>query len=488
MPERARARVEEIQRNLLRQLGSPVPDAPPPPGTDYRVRYAASDPEHADPEHPESVLPPGSRPDIGSYGGSSNILVPLVDSLRSVVGVDPLADVCFGTIPGGGLDAYSELVTDANEYLVVVPEGLFSLIHLFARIVVMLQPLDTGPSGLSYPADAARAQLDLAGSPQVRFRESDVLAAYFVHGDPDAALPHARALPHEGRFDYVIEAAELYVLAHEAAHVVLRHLDGGTAIVARQELQADRFALDVVTRHLEREYPQARTRAQIGGLLFHGLNAMWEKVVVAALGEDVVGLTSGHPPAQERMRSYLNSCVTDDEAPWARYVYSAVGLATGAIAEDCAAEVIRRADTLGGLSARVAPRDLAHLLRPTMVDPVAQWMRTIVRLLSSTPVDRRIGLWFVQEYSPMVAVAMYEGLDDDDPEWQASCARALTSVEPLYESYLPTLREMLRSVEEDDDLGLYQLRISSWMTAKVRGELGEHRIAVGPSHPDFYRT
>jgi hypothetical protein len=485
MPDRARALVEQTQSQWLQLLGLGEPEPLPPHDDEYARRYVVTDPDQAEPPLPRHD-PPADRPDLGALSRSRELLASMVDKLKSVIGAE-LGNVCFGTIPGGGLDAYSQRVPDCAEYAICVPDGLFTLINLVARLVAMLQPFEQSENGLYYPANAQLRQFELAQSPQVQFRARDLLSAYFLHGDPNAALPHRRAVPHEGRFVYLLEGTELFVFAHEAAHVVLGHLhDEQSQLTTDHELAADAFALAVVTDYLGREYPEARARAELAGYLFHALNMMWERIMIRALGSTFIGNSGNHPPAEDRLSAFAAIVRFEEWPPWAQFVLSAIDLATGHLPETFTDDLIERGQAMGGFSARVAPWELAHLLRDTTVDPSEQWMNTVIELLCQGRSERLIGLWYLDEHFPISCLTLYEGLDDDDEARQELCGRALISIEPLYENYLPRLRENFREADQQDDLGGYQMHVSSWIRSSARLELGERRIALGPSHPGFY--
>jgi hypothetical protein len=140
-----------------------------------------------------------------SHSPRRSILQGLVIELKAVcqsMGFGrKLENVCYGTVPGGGLDAYSFKIKDAAEYGIIVPEGLFDFANLLTKVVILLQPMRNTPQGLVYdPTTAVDEQHALLEHPYITFRYTDLLEAFFLHGDPAAALPYRHAIPYQDRF------------------------------------------------------------------------------------------------------------------------------------------------------------------------------------------------------------------------------------------------------------------------------------------------
>lgn len=108
-------------------------------------------------------------------------------------------------------------------------------------------------------------------------------------------------------------------------------------------------------------------------------------------------------------------------------------------------------------------------------------------ILSKDKAERRLGLWFLLNLEPYgITAAFYEGLRSDDPSYQDLCQRSLVSIEPMYESYMPRLMERLRETDQNDELFDYMLKISSWVRASARLELGEERVEGNPMDSGFF--
>ncbi|MCT9084120.1 hypothetical protein [Streptomyces fulvoviolaceus] len=481
----AQAHLENLQRRAYQQLGMPVPHAAPPHKSelDYFLRYLATNTAYSEDRAREEAqkmfareddLP--DRPDIARISSSQNILTARVDELKTAcASLDPswdLSNICFGVVPGGGLDAYTERVKD--EFAIIIPEGLFSLANLFCRLVVLLQPIE--PGGFYLPL-AQFEQLRRAGEdPHVRFRTADVLRAYFLHGDPYAALPYRSALPYQDTFTYLMTGAELYVIAHEAAHVRLGHLDTDSPMTPEEELAADELAHRILVNSFSRHDDQSEARAALAGFLFHGLNEMWEKTVSAALGEAFDSRPAGeHPPAAERTVSFGRSLPDATPPPWFLFVFTAVDLATRHLPDSLLPGLLLEAERLGGINQRAAPRVLAHLCRASTAAKEHHWAETTARLIASEDrADVLLGAWFLVDGFPHIAIDLYKGLsDEDDPDFQALCRVALITLEPIYEHYFPRLAERFHEVYEQDKLDDYMVNMTRYATMQAIGILRE---------------
>jgi hypothetical protein len=398
----------------------------------------------------------------------------------------------FGTVPGGGLDAYVERVGDVDEYAVVIPEGFFYLSNLVAKMVVLLQPLErTSGGAVVYPRDASFRQLDLLEHPYVRFRERDLLRAYFAYGDPRCALTYKTALPYQDRFVYLLVGVEVYLLAHEVAHVLLGHIAvGAPALSPEDELAADRLALRIVTAFFA-DGDHAGARAGLCGMFFHALNALWESTIVEVLGEQVVSeAITRHPPARHRLDQFVNELLaapTEETPSWYGFELSALDSALVQLPARLAGDVLAAASALGGLSSRVMPTSLAHLGQFAIWSHDDAWWRTIAALIvADDPNERLLGRWFLLANEPWAAVGLYEGLVDDDEAWSSLCRDALVAVVPEYEHYLPRLLERFRETDEEDELASYLVTIAGYVSLSAMRDLGTARLHANPMQPGFF--
>jgi hypothetical protein len=123
----ARAALGRLQRQAYQELGIAVPDFPTSPDREDYRRYLASNPDItpsklaealAEFDHRSAMLAPNVV-DLSSSPASKSILNSRVKELEGVTptfdGHQRLARTCFGTVPRGGLDAWSFRVEGADE-------------------------------------------------------------------------------------------------------------------------------------------------------------------------------------------------------------------------------------------------------------------------------------------------------------------------------------------------------------------------------------
>jgi hypothetical protein len=511
--ELARRALEEIQHAAYVQVGMEIPQtASDELQSDGRSiasypKYLEKNPDYT-PEEREaharasqeqsSMERIASRTDLGVLSGRSGlILANRVDELKAACHrLEPAWDlerIYFGTIPGGGLDAYTRRVAKVDQYAVVIPDGFFYLTNLVTRLVILLQPIVATREGPLYRPSASFDQLTLMHHPYVEFRASDLLRAYFLHGEPTVAMPYRQALPFQDRFVYLLTGTELYVLAHEVAHVLLGHIESERTqpVTSDEELEADSLALRIVSEHFDAIDEHSVARAGLCGSMFHYLVRLWEGVVKDAVGEQHELIRLGeHPPAKDRLPNFISDLLGQRSGTtpnWYPHVFNGVRIAMDLLPERLMPQLLTEASTLGGLHGRVLPASLAHLGRfstPLDYEP----SRTIAHLIVSPDRNEHLlGLWFALDNDPMFALTLYQGVvDDDDDDWRELSRAALVSIEPLYEDYLPRLLERFRETDQRDELEQYIGQISMFVAMGAEEQLGENRVEGGPMSPSFF--
>ncbi len=172
---------------------------------------------------------------------------------------------------------------------------------------------------------------------------------------------------------------------------------------------------------------------------------------------------------------------------WFGLVFNAIRLATETMSDALVPEMIRAGGGLSAINVRVLPTRFSALGRRE-APGTDQWSRRVAELvLSKDKSERRLGLWFLLNLEPYgITAAFYEGLRSDDPSYQDLCRRALVSIEPQYENYMPRLMERLRETDQNDELFEYIFKISSWVRASARLELGEERVEGNPMDKGFF--
>jgi hypothetical protein len=485
----ARIELQRLQRDVYAQLG--LVTGPKRGGMDREQwrRYLGANPDNAERDIEQDLLSLDaelhSRPDISSPDGGSPILGERLDELKVVaqsLGYGALPNICFGTIPGGGLDSYTFKVAGTDEYAVVVPDGLFSFANLLTKVVVLLQPLTASPSGLIYGAMASIEQFSLAQHPYIVFRHGDLMRAFFLNGEPREALPYRRAVAYQERFAYLLVGFELFVLAHEVAHVLLRHFESDVN-GERQELDADALALRIVIQYFKLEgvdFPMAR--ASLCAMLFLGTIQRWERTLASVLGGGLDAHISHHAGFGARFEHFaaeMERAGIEDTPPWYIFVYNAIRIATQSMDATAALRLTSEAPLVRSLSARALPASLAD--RGHHRTGAKIWWLSIASLLSSSDKwERDLGLWFFLDLCPHAGIALYDGAMADDQGTSELFRSVLISLEPMYRNYMPRLRERFRETAQEDALLDYKLNITSFLAARAAVELGHDKRTGDP--------
>lgn len=512
MSSRHRLATEAIQRSLFAQYGDGATYDEQDPNESSAVgldRYLSGNPDISEETRRRLVQEAAAeqgvplRPDMSHLGraGSLRILSQRVDEIKAawkLVQPDWSMDhVCFGVIPGGGLDARTVRVSDYDEYAVLVPDGLFNLLNLFTKLVVLLQPVQGG----AYFPTASFAQISLSRHPYIQFRCLDLLRALLLEGDTATALPYARAVPQQDRFIYLLVGAELYVLAHELAHVRLGHLLGDGKLTPESELEADRLALSVLEAWFAENANYPTARASLAALTFLSINEVWERSIgifvaeatesadVAAWRRDGPGVSTTHPRAFERFQNYAASLTKGAETPgWYIHVHNAIRLVGESLSTDALRELRARSKGIEDISVRALPAELSHRGHGRYLQREVAWAATVAGLLlSERPTDVLLGQWFLASIPP-VCEEFYRGLLSDNELEVAKYERAVVILEPMYRSYLPRLRERFRETAAQDQRDGYIAHLAMYLSFKAQSAIGESRADGTPMDPDFFES
>lgn len=107
--------------------------------------------------------------------------------------------------------------------------------------------------------------------------------------------------------------------------------------------------------------------------------------------------------------------------------------------------------------------------------------------------ERWAGLFYLSEWQPfpddLLGTDFSAGhRDEHDPTWQHMCADALIAVNPIYENYIPVMREELDAADSEEELRELDWRVGTWLQSVGREELGERHRRLGPDNPPMTRA
>ena len=194
-----------------------------------------------------------------------------------------------------------------------------------------------------------------------------------------------------------------------------------------------------------------------------------------------------HPAYEQRIEhfvSMVDDTSTIDSPPWLVYVYNVIRMATEPPTDAEFSNYPSDASESKSLSARVLPLRYAHLGN---FDALREnhWVTTIARLLlGESRIYAQVSGSF--EKFPEAATALYRGLLEDDLGQQDLCKRALISIEPIYEQYLPRLMEQFNETAMKDQREAYISNLANYLYVTAAAELGEERVNMDPRIAEFF--
>jgi hypothetical protein len=120
-------------------------------------------------------------------------------------------NACAIKIPSGGS-------------LVVVNQGTFMFIHLFAKIIASLFPVVKNSGGQTvFSTKIEDIEKEIEANKEANERFVEILFCYLVLGDPYRAQQYFQLGPPKLIADSLRNVAELFIIAHEYSHLILKH-------------------------------------------------------------------------------------------------------------------------------------------------------------------------------------------------------------------------------------------------------------------------
>jgi hypothetical protein len=431
---------------------------------------------------------------------NAGVLTLLLDELDNALGLaaptdSDLSKMFFGSMPGGALEAWCQLVPGTDQVAVYLPEGMFIAATQLARLVISLLPLYSDQGALFHPADSIDLILARTADSGARFHLFDYLRSHLVYGDARSSLPYRANLPHEDEYDYFLSGIELFIVAHEIAHVKLGHFASGNPISVADELDADRYAFRVVSTMMQPWTSSPRAYAQQAVSLFHQANVLWERALEQILGQAFSNRPRDeHPSPSQRLAVFREEELLGPDAQWTRaspIVFVSIQVVFDQLAELVLPELKDAIARAGGVHARALPASLAAIGRHTRIDQERNFAESLAGLLTAADRDRRlIGLWYVTSLHVAGTDWLIDGLtDDDDQEWQARCAAAIAAIDPVDpDGCLAQVRNLAEIGESKDARHAVRLALAHGLVERAEAALGPARVASTPSDPAFYAS
>jgi hypothetical protein len=396
--------------------------------------------------------------------------------------------ILFGTLPGGGLSAFTQKVGGSNDFLIVLPGGLFDMVNLNTKLIIQLQPLHGSGGDAVFLPSASFEQLTLANDPLICFRATDSWRNYFLYGDSRGALPYKKALPYQDRYAYILVGTEMFVIFHEIAHILSGHLEQDHQWSLADEYQADQVALELMKIYFKQEvtlkgpFSNPEERAMTCNFLFLHLNKYWETVIKK--GAAVHGLYpqfATHPSAEERFRNFDHVISKFSSAKtalptWLMLTYTGINLLFNIILKETSDEIMTLSNGLDDFHKKVLPMELIHCGVISQINEY-HWAMTVAELiLGNDPEKRILGLKLMYD-DDYIIYSTYKGILEEEEEISDLFKACLCAIQPIYKTYMPTLIQKFINFDNENTLGAYISQISfsfrMAISSKLNGEEDE---------------
>jgi hypothetical protein len=134
----------------------------------------------------------------------------------------------IGTLPTGQVNAASIFIPGYRTKIIAFASGLFTFALLISKVIAAVIGRE---QEIDLTASARDADIQFMDAhPEVLVKFQDLLDAYMFRGSIIEAAPYTLDGPPLNMAAHLLKGAELFLLAHEYAHLVLGHLAGGKTI------------------------------------------------------------------------------------------------------------------------------------------------------------------------------------------------------------------------------------------------------------------
>jgi hypothetical protein len=240
----------------------------------------------------------------------------------------------LGTLPTQNVNAMAVRVPDSDEYLILFESELFTFALLLSKVVARAIPFKGSESGmLNFSTEGEDIEKSIAENPEITRRFREVVLAYLIKGRPSAAPAYLPEEPYGTLAAILRQSMELFIMAHEYAHIISGHLSEsktapidvggqhGDEVIRswQQELEADAQGLELMVRAMQKRNHDLALSYWGADLFFSCIEVVEQGISIMRTGrESEEGqLTDSHPPVQlrrEMLRELLKRSLPEEHA------------------------------------------------------------------------------------------------------------------------------------------------------------------------------
>jgi hypothetical protein len=241
------------------------------------------------------------------------ILQGAVHEIESIchLGQIPIRDgVVYGVSPQLGLEASQMQVVGTEASIISVTLPFIPFINLVSKTLALCLPMYDDPAASVACNDPAKVAAHIRTHPILMRYWIRILRSYAVEGwVPPRPLPQVNGIPQSVVRIQLLKGMELFAIAHEYGHHVLRHGEftstDATHNGFRHEYEADTFAQAASAAIGSRsEPPNPYAMSGVGAVLvLGGLDIVHRAKSVLLDGDSRLAPSTKHPPLKDRIQN-----------------------------------------------------------------------------------------------------------------------------------------------------------------------------------------
>lgn len=255
-------------------------------------------------------------PRLGFFNKENNLNLTLKDLDMNITKPQ------FGTLPIGSLNATSYGFSN-NERLIVFESELMQFCNLIAKIIAKSIPFDGSNDKINFQFDEQLIFKQIDQNPEIFQHFEELILGFIITGRATSATAYILESPFNQIADHLRLSMEVFVMGHEYAHILLRHLDSVDTIKKNinsdsvfniiyswsQEYDADRLGLPLmICALMNQNRPYLDLSYGGADLFFSSYDVIARAKSIILNGTDEYywcggkpdGKLGSHPPAHKR--------------------------------------------------------------------------------------------------------------------------------------------------------------------------------------------